>query len=610
MSILALLAILLPGLAWWAWLGRREQDPLVSLAQILGVSLALISLLAEGVFLLGSHFTLAGLLILLVIFLGLAVFGLVRRPWRLPKKHRLYLIIGLTLFGLTLAWRLYQARDLILPNWVDSQHHYLIVRAILEKGGLPETLDPYLPVPFYYHFGFHAAAALFTVLSRLSIGEGMLIFGQILNAAISLSVYALGRSLWRDWRPAAAGALLVSFATRMPAYYLSWGRYTLATGLILLPLAMGLALRLLSKDRNKWETLTLGLLTAGVLLSHYFAGFLLAIFLIFLAIAYLIPRWNRPLTALLRFSSVPVGTALGLLLTGPWLLRVAKFSAASTQVSLNPPASVEALFNGDRWHYIWQLLSPPSNHWLLLAAGVGIILGLTSKKTLGFALWSLALGLLSLPLGQNLGPFRPDHFAIVLFLPVAAWAGWLFWRAGHWLGKRLGRRWVSIALPALLVCAWIAWGFHLSADIVNPVTTLVTPADLRALEWVEENTPEDARFFINTTHWLGGVYRGVDGGGWLLPYAGRWSLVPTVFYGFSPDREVKRELIDWGKRASEITGCSEEFWALVEEAEINFVYIREGSGSLQANELLDCSNLKIIYLSEKIAIFKSEVRNK
>jgi cell shape-determining protein MreD len=36
-----------------------------------------------------------------------------------------------------------------------------------------------------------------------------------------------------------------------------------------------------------------------------------------------------------------------------------------------------------------------------------------------FALWSLALAALAMPWGVALRPFRPDHFAIVLFLPVA-----------------------------------------------------------------------------------------------------------------------------------------------------------------------------------------------
>ena len=170
----------------------------------------------------------------------------------------------------------------------------------------------------------------------------------------------------------------------------------------------------------------------------------------------------------------------------------------------------------------------------------------------------------------------------------------------------MDRRWISIALPALLVCAWIAWGFPLSEDIVNPVTTLVTEADLRALEWVEKNTPEDARFFINTTHWLGGVYRGVVGGGWLLPFTGRWSLVPPVFYGFSEDTDYRNKIRDWGERASGISGCSEEFWDLVGEAELGWVYINLSDGALQPEDLVNCPVIVQVYVNERVRIYSTQ----
>ena len=604
MSVLAVLALLMPGLAWWALLGKRKQDPLVSLAVIFGTSLALIAFSAQVLFLLKIHLSLLALLALLLLCAGLAAYGLIRRPYHLPKRYRLHLILGLVLWGLVIGWRLFQARGLSLPPWVDSQHHYLIIRAILETGGLPETLSPYLPMPFYYHYGFHASAALFTALSRLPLGRAMLIFGQVLNAGISLSVYALGKTLWRDWRPAAAGALLVSFATRMPAYYLSWGRYTLTAGLVLLPLAMALALRLLRRSHTRSETLTLGLLITGLLLTHYFAAFVLALFLALLALVYLAAHWDKPLTALLRFAPVAIAASLGLLLSGPWLLRVAEYSPASTRVSLAWPGGTAELLDSDRWNYLWSLLSPASNHWLLLPAGLGLILGLVFGQGVSLALWSLALGLLMLPLGQNLGPFRPDHFAIVVFLPVALWAAWLPWQAGRWLGKWLKFGWLKLALPALLLFAWTVWGWHLSANIVNPVTTVVTPADLRALAWVEDQTLQDARFFINTAYWLNESYRGVDGGGWLLPFTGRWSVVPTVFYTFSPDLDYRREIRDWGQRAGEISTCSESFWRLVDDANLDHIYLREGVGSLQPASLAGCQGVQVIYRNKKVWIYR------
>jgi len=604
---LALIGLLLPGLAWWAWFGKREQEPLVSLAQILGISLAAITLLAEMGFLLGFVFSGVTVVIALAFFAVLAAVGFARQGIKLPKKYKISVWIGLFLFGSAIAFRLYQSRNLLLPNWVDSQHHYLIIKVIIERGGLPETLAPYLSLPFYYHYGFHAVTALFSGISGLEIGQSILVFGQILNAAIGLSIYALGVTLWDDWRPAAAGAILVSFATRMPAYYLSWGRYTLMTGLVLLPLAMSFALQLAGRSRRKRDIAALALLTAGVLLSHYFAAILLALFLVLITIVMMVPRFGDFWRAVKDFYWVPVGAVLGFLLAAPWLWRVAQFSPGSAGVGVNLPESVEAVVEGSgRWDYIWQLLGPASNHWLLLAAGLGVLIGMIRLKRVGFGIWSLLLGGLTLPWTFTLRPFRPDHFAIVLFFPAALWAGYLFWQAGRWVGDRLNQGWLSLVLILSLVGGWIAWGLPLSTDIVNPVTVLVTGDDVDALAWVAENTPEEARFYINTAHWQSGMYRGVDGGGWTLPYAGRWSLVPTVFYGFSPDGDTVRQIRDWGERASTITTCSTEFWEIVDEADLGWVYIREGAGSLQPEGLVGCEGVRVVYNMGSIKIYTLE----
>jgi hypothetical protein len=602
--VLAFAVLLLPGLAWWAWLGRRREDPLVALSQMVGVGLAVIILVAQVGFIVGVRLTRLYSIILLAIFALLAFDGLLRKRIRFQRRYHLHLLIGLFLVGGAIAWRLYQARELLLPNWVDGQHHYLIVRALIEAGGLPHDLSPYLPVPFYYHYGFHALAALFTAVSGLSIGESMLVLAQVLNAAVGLSVYALGKAVWRNWRPALAAALLVSFATRMPAYYLSWGRYTLITGLVLLPLAMAQAIDI-TRGKNIWRSaLTLSLLTAGLLLSHYFAALLLAVFLGVLALVTLIQDWRCFPQAFMRVSGVVNSAGIGLLLAAPWLWRVAQFSASNPGVETRLPESLDAILTSGRVDYIWELLGPVSNHWLLLPAGLGLLLVLFKRHSLSFGLWSLGMALMTLPWGLTVRPFRADHFAIVLFLPVTLLAGGLFWGAASWAGKRLKRRWVTVALLVLVAAGWTAWGFPKTRDVINPVTVLVTPADIDALDWVAENTPEGARFFINTAYWLNNVYRGVDGGGWLLPYTGRWGLVPTVFYGFSPDRAWNETLRGWGQAASEITTCSDEFWALVEEAELGWVYLRTGVGSLQPGGLAGCVGVEAVYEDGGVAIYR------
>jgi hypothetical protein len=605
MTTLALAALLLPGLAWWAWLGKRDQDSIISLAQVIGISLSLVILIAEAVFFLGGSFSRIGILILSGLFTALAALGFVRKGVKIPSHYHRHLWVGLLLFGATVAWRLLQARSLLLPAWVDSQHHYLIIRAILENRGLPHTLEPYLANPFYYHYGFHAVTALFTAISGLPIGQAMLVFGQILNAFISLSIYALGKTLWKDWRPALGAALLASFVTRMPAYYLSWGRYTLTIGMVLLPLAIAAALQMLEKPHRKRDILNLALLTAGVLLSHYFAAVLLAIFLVVVSAVYLVSNWRQFRTSLAHIALLVTAAVSGLFLASPWLTRVLQFSTASAGIDLNLPETFgEMVSNPDSLDYCLKLLGPTSNHWLIIAAGLGLLLSLARRKSPAFALYSLALALLTLPWSLSLKPFRPDHFAIILFLPVTLLAGWLFWQLGRGLDKLFHKHWMQTALLLLMVATWIIWAFPLGWEIVNPVTVLVSEADIQALEWVKANTPEDARFLINTTHWLNNIYRGVDGGGWLLPYAGRWAVVPTIFYNFSPDIETNRQLQSWGELASAINTCSTEFWQLVEEADLDWIYIREGVGRLQPKGLLGCEGLNLAYELDGVYIYQ------
>ncbi|MCB2214116.1 hypothetical protein KQH50_01850 [bacterium] len=605
MTLLTILVMLLPGLAWWAWLGQRGRDPLVALAKIAGISLAVIILVTEIGFLLRIRFSGWIIGLMLALCAGLAIIGLIRRKIQFSKDRFIQITIGLAMFAIVITWRLYQARDLLLPNWVDSQHHYLIIKTILENRGLPATLAPYLDQPIYYHYGFHATTALFTALSGLPIERAMLVFGQVLNATIALSIYALGRTLWEDWRPAAAAALLAAFVTRMPAYYLSWGRYTLTTGMILMPLAIALTIRLMKPSVHKPDTLTLALLTAGVLLSHYFTGLLLAFLLIILAVVFFLPRLKTLFTATAQTWRVGAGALLGLALAAPWLLRVVRFSSLNTGVQSNLPASISSVLESpETARYIWQLLGPASNHWLLLPAAAGLIWSLVRKERIAFGIWTILLALLTLPWSLTLKPFRPDHFAIVLFLPVILYAGWLFWRVGHLIAGWLKRRWVSLAFIGLCLTGFIIWSFPLSSDIVNPVTTLVTSDDLDALNWVREHTPKEARFFINTTYWQNGNYRGTDGGGWLLPYTGRWSLVPTIFYGFSPNKQTAQQLVDWGREANKITTCDDNFWALVEEADLDWIYLREGTGGLQPEGLNGCKGIAEAYSNKSVWVYQ------
>ena len=66
-----------------------------------------------------------------------------------------------------------------------------------------------------------------------------------------------------------------------------------------------------------------------------------------------------------------------------------------------------------------------------------------------------------------------------------------------------------------------------------------TPADVAALNWINQNTPSDARFFINSTVWQGSIYRGVDGGYWIMPETGRFDVVVPIAIGFAAPQDMQ-----------------------------------------------------------------------
>lgn len=599
LSALALAAFLLPGLCWWVWLGDRDKDPLEALAGILGVSVAMTALGALFFYAVRLPVT-AGLLgALLGVTLTLTGYGLYRR-----RNKRLFTwgwVFALAAFGVLCFWRLWQARGLALPAWVDSLHHSLIIRKMIEAGGLTSTLEPYLPGPFYYHYAVHSAAALVSALSGNAPAQTLLWLGQIFTAGVSLSAYSLVKASTKDWRPAALAALLLAFATKMPGYYLSWGRYTLLTGMLLLPLAMAEAVRVARGEKLRRSAPLLAVLTAGTLLSHYLAAILLALFLVVLALSRLVrnirqkSRDWRPLLAL-------AGSALaGLTLVSRWYWRVFRYSRGIISTEIRLPTS--GTLNADNWDYFWNLVGPLTGYVVLGLAVGGLVWALTRARTRPLAIWGLLVALLSLPLGLVLGPFRSDHFSLALFLPAVCLAACLLVWAGDWLGPRLPKKaWGTAA--ALLVCAaLLGGGAWLNREPVNASTVLADENDLAALEWIEDHLPLDARFFINTTGWGYGLYRGMDGGAWILPYTGRWSLAPTIFYSFSGEEETYTRWIDWSQRASGLNGCTEEFRALTKEAGLNYLYLREGVGSLQAEALRGCAEARQLYSAGGVSIW-------
>lgn len=600
----ACLVVFVPGLVWVLWANSPKQDGVEKLADASAISLATIALFGMIFFFAGWKFS------SLIIFLLLAAFGLaliaslLRRKIVFQKK-RFFSVLGIVFFlGVAIIWRFYQARTLALPAWVDSVHHVLIVQKILDNHGLPATLAPELPVKLTYHYGFHIVTALWSAISHLDAVDSVLWFGQVLNALLALGVYRVAKVIWHKKRIAALAALLVTFSFQMPAYYLTWGRYTLITGLICLLPAMAASIEVVKRGASRESVLRLIFLTAGLALVHYMALLFLGLFvgclLLERGLTWLVCRKRNINHVQVSGMWRLLGASLiGIVIALPWLLRMLHAQAVISVVQVNPPDWQDFKTT---FQYIVYLLGPTQNYWMLGLAVPGLIIAWLQPRARIIALWSSLMVLLSIPWGLKLGPFRPDHMAIVLFLP----AGWLLAsglvQIGGAASKKISRPFGN-GMVVLIALALLGWGAWNTRSILNNVTILADSSDRQALDWINENTPQEARFFANTTIWQYRVFRGVDGGYWITPYTRRFSLAMPSLYS-TGEGEQKENWSSWQTLASHVTTCDDQFWSLVREANLNYIYVSTGKGSLQPAGLENCATITRQYDNGEVSIYE------
>ena len=596
---LAIIALCLPGLAWWLWLGDHEQDGGEALARIFAVSASFISLVALAFYTIRIAFTPMIIGVLLSLCIGLVLAGLIH-SWKTAFSKTW--LIALLVLAIFVIWRLWQARELVFPNWVDSQHHVLIIRKIIENGGLPSTLEPYLPGPFYYHFAFHTVTTFFSVLSGLAPEQAVLILGQVLNACVGISVYALAKAVGRDWRVGLLAAFFVTFVTKMPGYYLTWGRYTLLMGVMILPVAIA-EVEVLRRGAAKWSrTIGLFLLTVGTLLSHYLAAFLLAVYFLIVGFDWVIESIKKKKADWLAILTLAAPAFIGLLASIRWYIRILRYSVGVVDRGIQ--LSENALtINTDQIDYLKYILGPNASYVLMGLAALGLFYLLYKRDWRTFGIWSTVLVFFSIPTGIVVFSFQNYYFDLVLFIGISLLSALFAVGILDFLLEKLNKK-IYITLPILLLLlGLISFGAYENYDAINDSTILVNSADQSALEWIKQHTPEDARFFVNTTNWGYGMYRGVDGGGWILPTTGRWSLAPTIFYTFGADKATSATWTDWSERAMEVTTCDDNFWDLVEEANLRYLYIRNGTSGLQSHDAINCAGTRMLYDNGNVSIW-------
>lgn len=603
------------------WSGRRSLDAGQRTALAVGLSIAIIPLLMLWTTLAGLRWS--RMAVWVAGFLLLAAFaGQTWRARRLPDRAAPGgWGTGLTLavvFLFALAIRLAMVRDLAAPPWVDSVHHAMITRLIIEQGAFPASYAPFLPtvVTASYHPGFHSLVAVFHWLSGLELAHAMLLLGQVLNALATLAVYLFTVVLTKDRLAGLVAALITGLVTPMPAYYTSWGRYTQLASLLILPAAFALIVYLIESGaaaRRRPARLALIVLAAiacgGLFVTHYrvvaFLGCLLLAYLLVQGLAALkTPAWR---SSLIRQTSLIGGLgALSIALTLPWWPDTLN-TLLIPKLAWDQGAAASPFFADFSWGFLTSALGKLS----LGLAGLGLAWSLIRRRRFAFVLvlWTILMFLLA-----NLGAFRlpgrsfinNTSVEILLFIPLSVLGGYLASQAAGGLLQATPRRWRRLtgAGLAAVALAVACFGARLLLPILNPVTMLFREADRPALDYIAEHVPPGETILINPFSWGYGLYAGNDGGYWIVPLAGRATLPPPVLYGLGDEPGATRRITELSREAIQAGSQPDELAALLKRTGIRYVYVGARGGAISPAALRSSPQFRLLYEQAGTYLFR------
>lgn len=557
-TIIAFALLSLPG---WALLGVSKTWKLYSPLQrwllAFGLGLSVFPILFYVArFLPQFRIGINKLIVLLILALLLIIVSF-KKNWKEQIQLDALEWIALALFLIVLFTRLWVVHLYPYPAWSDSLHHVLLTQLTAQNGRLPYTLEPYEPAGLsMYHLGLYAFTGSIMILARVPATTALLVGAQLLNALNVSGIYLiLDRFVNRG--AAIFGMLFVGLLSFQPAWYFNWGRFTQLSSQMLLPIAWLLTIETLhsSKEVKKhqlfWGVIFSGLTTASLFLLHFrVAGLYLPLLLISTIVELVVSIKSKYLWKMVGVL-VLIGT-LSLTLISP-VLRDALFTylGQSSGATVVPESNVLSYFT----YLPDTIFAIGLRRWVIYLLLAASFMGLFWKDRLVIeqGIWMVCLWAIGhfylLPI-RGLAFINYTGIMIMFYIPVAII-----------LGSVVGRIWDKLKGDKLYqsLRTWLFLVFLVTVSISAQIRVtaiegfrfFMTPQDEEAMNWIKENTPEEAIFAVDTYLWMGYSPHGVDAGYWIPYYTGRRTTTGTMMYP-QANEDYVTQVRNWGILVSKI----------------------------------------------------------
>ncbi len=530
--------------------------------------------------------------------------------------------VAIGVFGMTLFTRFWIIRDQPYPAWSDSLHHALLTQLTAVQGKLPTSLEPYFPIPLgQYHLGLYSLSATAQGLARVPAHTALLWTAQVLNGLCGLGVYlVLDRKVGRVG--AVVGAAVVGLLSHQPAFYVNWGRFTQLSSQTILLIAWlvtweAIATWKLSWPEHKakilWHTVCAAVLSGAVFLLHFRVAAFYAPLVMMSVVWELWKARQEKRFAPAVWRTMAIGVA-ALFVVTPALWE-AMHGYVSTSLSLansNQSITVREISETTQRYFEFPWSSMPylvAHTWLMILGGLSIAVGLLrrSKLVIASLLWTLVLYslgnayLLGLPLLSftNLGAVL-----IMLYLPLGLVVGAAMEEALMLCGPRWRKRSARLVIALVLIGGF--GGSRIRVTDIEPHRYFVTPEDIAAMKWIEENTPPDALFAVNTYFWLPRAPHGTDAGYWIPYLTGRQMTagVMLLSLGGNDYRSIVVEMSQAVEQLEVDNDALEKLQALG----VDYVYVGQrgdfSSPGLVANQMGQAKNTEVVHQSGGVTILQ------
>lgn len=426
-------------------------------------------------------------------------------------------LITVSVFMITLP---IPRNGILIPNGDDPATSTLAATLIVQQGKIPQSWAPYFPEQssFAYSPGYPSVLAFLFLLDTTTTMPALATLFAVLFALIPCQIFILTRKLIGDLRIALFSA--ATLALLSDAFYLmtSYGRF---------PALFGVALTLnllifsyLYSINGKYKFLLLsGITLAGLFLAYTTSFITATLFVILFFSSGLIFFKNKKMHCL----GGAIIIILSVILAFPWIFNIVNRLAIEL-----PAREYEALVT---WFNMYSLQSNIGitsivlyyGYWLLLLGIIVLLLIMVRKRGSSFLLaWFLSICLL---MSNEIFQFHfPDWYYLqswtflnpLLTFPFSVLAGIVVIKGYDFLRGRLrilskktikikSQNVLIVAIPILVailgVTLTLFWIPLISNNMSGLVANRITTADYNAIQWISNNTPEDAVIFND--HWVG-----------------------------------------------------------------------------------------------------------